>query len=233
MSEVTNNLSEPSLEAQEAARAFYRFWQDHPPMDAFEIISKLLGDNVQRRQTGTYLSHHILRVGYSPTFNLASVQAELRARLDQVGWHVVTTGQVFEINGENVPLFGISPILVCEPPSVVYHATRQSVIDRIPQEGLLPSSPERCGTNYPDTEGRIHVCRKLVHNGSENDSAAWWRDELRRKDRFSDPNWGIVRIDLANVNVPFRIHQDIHSVSGLVIDNVDRIPGYYIKQMEP
>jgi len=102
--------------------------------------------------------------------------------------------------------------------AVAYHATRACVIPVILTEGLLPSNAERRATTFPDTEGVVHACAKLTHAEGENDSAEW-RQELSRKNRFNDPHWGIVRIDLAGLSGA-KVHQDLHSQSGLVINRV-------------
>jgi hypothetical protein len=120
--------------------------------------------------------------------------------------------------------------------AVGYHTTRASLIPNIcgeNGEGLLPSNAERRATNFPDTDSVIHVCAKLSHEGDENDSAEWWRATLSKKNRFGDPNWGIVQIDMTGLPPGARVYQDMHSASGVIVDRIDRIPGKLIREVDP
>ena len=62
---------------------------------------------------------------------------------------------------------------------------------------------------------------------SPDDQGRW---ELGKKNRCNDPHWGIVRIDLA-VLPGARVHQDMHSQSGLIIDRMDHIPPHLVEQV--
>jgi hypothetical protein len=95
---------------------------------------------------------------------------------------------------------------------------------------LKPSNEERRATTFPDTEGVIHICAKLREVGGK-DSAEWWRDELSKKNRFGNPNWGILQIDMAGLPAEARIYQDMHSVSGVIVDRIDKIPGNLISEV--
>jgi hypothetical protein len=199
------------------------FWSEHPPLEAFAAVDAVLGKVVQCRLTGQFKGHHILHIGHPADFDLSAVEPRLRQELDAIGWQFVTTGTRLELrDASEIPSFGVAPILLRDVP-VAYHATRACAIPLILKEGLLPSSADRRATTFPDTEGVIHACAKLTHAEGENDSAEWWRQELSKKNRFIDPHWGIVQIDLAGLSGA-RVHQDIHSQSGLIIDKIDRIP---------
>jgi hypothetical protein len=118
---------------------------------------------------------------------------------------------------------------------VGYHATRACLIPRIcgeNGEGLLPSNAERRATPFPDTDGCIHVCEKLSHEGDQDDSAEWWRTTLSKKNNFDDPNWGIVRIDMTQLPCGARVYQDMHSASGVIVDRIERIPGKLIHEVD-
>jgi hypothetical protein len=56
--------------------------------------------------------------------------------------------------------------------------------------------------------------------------------EVSKRNRFNDPHWGIVRIDLAGL-VGAKVYQDMHSQSGLIIDKTDRIPPDLVSQVTP
>jgi hypothetical protein len=209
------------------------FWTAHPPHDAIDIAARLLGSTPLLTQGGTFKNHHVWRIGYAPDFDIAGVEQQIRRELDEIGWLFVTTGGRGEKKGETVLLFALAPILP-KTVTVGYHATRACLIPRIcgeDGEGLLPSNAERQATNFPDTAGVIHVCEKLTHNGDENDSAEWWRVTLSQKNRFNDPNWGIVRIDMTQLPAGARVYQDMHSASGVVVDRINRIPGRLISEV--
>jgi hypothetical protein len=67
------------------------------------------------------------------------------------------------------------------PPSL---EIRQGDFFGVNGEGLLPSNKSRRATKFPDTEGCIHVCEKLTHDGVENDSAQWWMETLSKGERI-------------------------------------------------
>jgi hypothetical protein len=185
---------------------------------------------VLSRQCGVFKGRHFLRVGYSPDFDLAGVQQRVREKLDGIAWLFLTTGQSIEFDGQTLPTFGMAPILP-RTVAVGYHATRACLITKIcgeHGEGLLPSNAERRATHFPDTDGVIHVCEMLSHEGEKNDSAEWWMTTLSKKNNFNDPEWGIVRIDMTGLPATARFYQDMHSASGVIVDRIDRIPGRLI-----
>jgi hypothetical protein len=209
----------------------FTFWSEHPPHEAFEIADRLLGSALLYRGSGVCKGHHFLRVGYSPDFDIAGVENRIRAELDGIEWLFLTTGQSVEYKGQTLSTFGMAPILP-RTLEVGYHATRACQIPKIcgdHGEGLLPSNAERRATHFPDTDGVIHVCEKLSHEGDENDSAEWWMMTLSRKNNFDDPNWGIVRIDMTGLPATARVYQDTHSASGVIVDRIMRIPGKLIR----
>jgi hypothetical protein len=212
----------------------FTFWSEHPPNEAFEIADRLLGSALLYRGSGVFKGHHFLRVGYSPDFDLVGVERRVREELDGIGWLFLTTGQSVEYKGQTLPTFGMAPVLRRRL-TVGYHATRACLIPKICGEhgaGLLPSNAERRATHFPDTDGVIHVCEKLAHEGNENDSAEWWKMTLSKKNNFDDPNWGIVRIDMTGLPPTARIYQDMHSASGVMVDRIDRIPGALIREVD-
>jgi hypothetical protein len=212
----------------------FAFWSVHPPHEAFEIADRLLGSALLYRRSGVFKGHHFLRVGYSPDFNLAGVERRVREELDRIGWLVLTTGQSIEYKGQTLPTFGMAPILP-RLLEVGYHATRACLIPKIcgdHGEGLLPSNAERRATHFPDTDGVIHVCEKLSHEGDQNDSAEWWMMTLSKKNNFNDPDWGIVRIDMTQLPAPARVYQDMHSASGVIVDRLDKIPSKLIHEVD-
>jgi hypothetical protein len=207
----------------------FAFWTKYPSFPAFEIARRHLGEAIRCNGNEIFKNHHVWLIGYAPDFDLAGVERQLRRELNEIGWLFVTTGRVTK-RGETYLGFGMAPILP-RTLTVGYHATRACLIPRIcgeDGEGLLPSNAERQATDFPDTEGVIHVCAKLTHNGAENDSAEWWKKTLSQKNRFNDSNWGIVQIDMTQLPTGARVYQDMHSVSGVIVDRINRIPGKLI-----
>lgn len=109
-----------------------------------------------------------------------------------------------------------------------YHSTRRTAYSSIMSEGLLPSSPERQNSlKRTDCDGNIYVCE---HLGNPQDAgvtssltAHWWRDHLSKNNRYADPDWVILEIELRGLP-PHRLHRDIWSASGVIVAGVDRIP---------
>jgi len=142
-----------------------------------------------------------------------------------------------EHRGQVLATFGMAPILPATL-AVGYHATRECVIRRAcgagveGGEGMLPSNDERRATDFPDTDGVIHVCAKLTHAGEENDSAVWWMHALSKRNRHNDPHWGIVRVDMTRLPATARVYQDMHSASGVIVDRIDRIPAHALSPVD-
>jgi hypothetical protein len=208
----------------------YTFWTQYPAGEALRVVSDLLGGHVRyhNRDRIERHRHHFWRIGYAPEFDLAGVKKQLRQKLDELDWQFITTGRVI-YKGEELPTFGIAPILPIKV-AVGYHATRACKIGQIEKEGLKPSNEERRATDYPDTEGVIHICAKLEEVGGK-DSAEWWREELSKKNRFGDTNWGILRIEMSSLPAEARVYQDMHSASGIIVDRIETIPGNLISKV--
>ena len=209
----------------------YTFWTEHLPHEAIKIAQHHLGKALRAHQSAVYQNHHFLCIGDAPDFNLAAVAAKIRNDLDGIEWLFVTTDEgIKEYKGEDLLSFGAAPIL---PKKLTdgYHAVCACVIPRILEEGLLPSNAERRATNHPDTEGVIHVCAKLKHEGNDDDNAEWWMNTLAKENRFGDTNYGIVRIDMARLPAA-RVYQDMQSFSGVIVDRIDRIPANLITQSD-
>lgn len=209
----------------------FTFWTQHPAGKALGVVRGVLGGHMRYNRSDRVErhGHQFWRIWHAPEFDLAGVEKQLRQELDELGWLLITTGQVIEYKGVELPTFGIAPIL---PMTVVvgYHATRACLIPLIRQEGLKPSNEKRRATSFPDTEGVIHVCAKLAEDGGK-DSAQWWREELSKKNRFNDPNWGILRINMTGLPAEVRVYQDMHSASGLIMDRIEKIPGHLLSKV--
>jgi hypothetical protein len=137
-----------------------------------------------------------------------------------MGWQFVTLGSKWgsETYGY-FPCFGVAPItpLTVE---LAYHATETTRLPKIMAEGLRASGPDIGHTGYPDTRGKIHLCRTLE---GEFESAARWVVEIAKKTATDPRGYSVLAVDLRLVP-DARIYQDLHSDSGVVVDRVDRIP---------
>jgi hypothetical protein len=209
------------------------FWSDHDFSRAVEIVSFHLGDAMPQFGSNTFKGQHVLLMDFVPEFDPAAVEKQIRKELDEIDWQFVTTGGGCKFRGQTLLTFGIAPILP-KKLTIGYHATRISVIRKVCDngEGLLLSNAERRATHLPDTEGVIHICEKLTHDGDENDSAEWWMETLSQKNNFNDPNYGIVQIDMTRLPYGARVYQDMHSASGVIVDKIDRIPAELIVRIK-
>lgn len=118
-----------------------------------------------------------------------------------------------------------------------YHATLRSRCDSIFSIGLVPGSPDRQTDNERlDCDGNIFVCHDLgVPEDAGRDgsfSAHWWCDHKSRRNRFGDPDWVILEIDLGGLP-PHRLYRDIWSESGVIVGGVSVIPPALIRQVFP
>jgi len=197
---------------------------------AIALVKEVLGDNLKVLRSDTIKEHPIYSVIHnSKSTDLLALRWSLQPGFEKIDWQVVTTNYEYQLRDGIYPSFGIAPIIK-RSVQIVYHATKTTTIRKILEDGLLPSSPERSLTNFPDTYGVIHVCGKLNSNNGENNSAVWWMNHFSKAFSSPDVHWGIVRIDLSSLkNV--RVLQDMHSESGLVVDNIDRIPPELITEV--
>jgi hypothetical protein len=106
----------------------------------------------------------------------------------------------------------------------------------IRQEGLLPSVPARQTTERWDCDGNIYVCERLGTPADEGvlgiESAHWWRAYLAEKNRYGDPDWVILSVEVGRL-ADARVYKDIWSKSGVIVDNVSRIPSDLILLIYP
>ena len=201
-----------------------QFWTDHPPHDVLGMVRSLLGENwLWDGGRMNSLGHHYWTFDYEPAFDLASIEDEIRRKLDEIEWQFVTIShKVVDGADRKFKWFGIAPIL-SKSVDASYHATRLRTIPLILEHGLLPSNKERQASAFPDTEGVIHVCETLGDDaGHEKGSAVWWAHTLSEKNCLKATDYGIVRIDMKGLVA--RVYQDMHSTSGLIVDRIDRIP---------
>ena len=99
------------------------FWTAHPYVEAMNIARRHLADALRDNGSGIFKGHHVWRIGYSPDFDPAQVEHEIRRQLDEIDWLIVTTGQSIKYKGHILPTFGMAPILR-RTLVVGYHATR-------------------------------------------------------------------------------------------------------------
>jgi hypothetical protein len=156
------------------------------------------------------------------------LKRQVRLWLEGRGWQF--SRQMVRVLGddtdrvEHVYLAPMIPVAL----EVGYHATRRASVPSIMEHGLLPSAPERQTTEQRcDCEGNIYLCERLgtladagVAGG---ESAHWWRDHLAHNNRFGDPDWVILRVEVGRLESA-RTYRDIWSKSGIIVGSVPQIP---------
>jgi hypothetical protein len=165
------------------------------------------------------------------------LQREIRRWVESQGWQysrqLVKHPTVAERRIEYIYL---GPMILV-PLAVGYHATRRVSIPSIMQSGMLPSTADRQTTSErSDCDGNIYVCERLgvpADGGVQgSESAHWWRAHLADRNRFNDPEWVILRIEIGKV-ADARIYRDIWSKSGIIVDNVTRIDPDLVRLVFP
>jgi hypothetical protein len=193
-------------------------WKQTPP-PAVEIARRVLGDKfvmpVPMRLGGTGF-HPIIRVVPVPGCDVSEYSGQMREELDKIGWQFVT------ILNDDQPAaaqrrFAMAPITE-RAVTVTYHATRASTLGTVQREGLLPSNPARRQTDYPDTDGKLHVCEAMTGDGS---ASRWVRIFSQRYSKKPEEHV-ILRVDLTGLGA--RVYLDVRSQYGLIVDRFDRIP---------
>jgi hypothetical protein len=193
-------------------------WKQTPP-PAVEIARRVLGDKfvmpVPMRLGGTGF-HPVIRIVPVSGCDVSDYSGQIREELEKIGWQFVT------ILNDDQPTaaqrrFAMAPI-TNRSVTVTYHTTRASTLETIQREGLLPSNPARRQTDYPDTDGKLHVCEALTGDGS---ASRWVRIFCQRYSRKPE-EYAILRVDLAGLEA--RVYLDVRSQYGLIVDRFDRIP---------
>jgi hypothetical protein len=156
------------------------------------------------------------------------LKLEIRCRMEGQGW---------QFSRQMVPVLGndaqrrehvyLAPMIRVAA-EVGYHATRRASVPSIMERGLLPSAPERQTTESRwDCEGNIFLCENL---GTPADagvrgsgSAHWWLDHLAHNNRFGDPDWVILRVEVGRLK-DARVYQDVWSESGVIVGGIAALP---------
>ncbi len=118
-----------------------------------------------------------------------------------------------------------------------FHATRLANVESIFEWGLLPSIPERCNTDRPDCYANIYVCPTLGNLPPDptiepaKETAHWWRWYLSKHNRYDDPDWSILQVDLANSHA--KVYRDTRSTSGLIVNGLEAISPERLKLIWP
>jgi hypothetical protein len=158
--------------------------------------------------------HPVLKVVPKGGTDITEFSGQLKEELDKVSWQLVT-----KMNAQQgvQRRFAMAPITLREA-NITFHTTRASALAAILRDGLVPSNPSIRQTDFPDTDGKIHVCESLEGIGS---ASRWVNIFCTRYNRKPEDN-GILRVDLTGLTA--RIYQDVRSEFGLIVDRIDRIP---------
>jgi len=159
--------------------------------------------------------HPVLKVVLTPGVQVEEHSGQLREELDKIGWQFITI-----LNDDpQTPQrrFAMAPVTPREA-TVTYHTTLASTWVAIQRDGLVPSNPAIRQTNFPDTEGKIHVCKAPTGDGS---GSSWVRIFCNKNQRKPE-EYAILRVDLSGLGA--RVYQDVRSQYGLIVDRIDRIP---------
>jgi hypothetical protein len=207
----------------------------HPPPSFGEIrgvVDRIMAefsvDILYHERFETLPRHHAVLCSF---FELPEekVSHETKRRIQErfaaLGWVFSRQVPHIEIINERREYFYLAS-LNRAPLDVGYHVTRRSFLPCIWAKGLLAGTLERANSDRHDSEGNIYVCATL---GSAADagvqgsfSGHWWRDHFAQTVEPRDPDWVILRVNLAGLGA--RIFEDIWSESGIVVSGIDAIP---------
>jgi hypothetical protein len=191
-------------------------------LEPVEVAKQVLGAKFQMAvamRLGVGGFRPVLKIVPVPGNTVEEYSGQMRAGLDKIGWQFVTIPTEDQSAQRR---FAMAPITLLEA-TVTYHTTLASMLGTIQRDGLLPSSPATRQTDFPDTEGKIHVCEALTGDGS----ASRWVKIFCERYRKKPEEYGILRVDLTGLGA--RVYQDIRSQYGLIVDRIDRIPADRIR----
>jgi hypothetical protein len=198
------------------------YWQ-HRLVDAVDqLVRKATGPHCLGFMLNAYMDRHQLMLYcVQPECELDAVRDALVPQLAAIDFQFVTIGSKAKWGSDTYgyfPIFGVAPITPVEV-AIAYHATETSRLPKIMAEGLKVGNPDLCHTGFPDTLGKIHLCRTLE---GEFESAARWIVEVAKKVGNNPRGYSVLEVDVRLVSGA-RTHQDVHSHSGIIVDRVDRI----------
>jgi hypothetical protein len=191
-----------------------REWLRTPPVDALKLVRETLGDGYIGNIPCLYGHHAVIKVISRGDCDVSTYENLIRDRLDEIGWEWITlkTDKVGKIIQ-----FGTAPIRRRDA-TIAYHSTLKVKIESILDKGLLPSDESNRQTDFPDTEGRIHVTQMLEGDGS----AVRWIKIFGERYKRPQTDYAILRVNLEGLAA--RIYEDAHSQYGIVIDRTENIP---------
>ncbi len=205
-------------------------WQKNKPAQPIRIAEEVLRDDFSMTVPMAHgdpavpkEGHHaVLKVVVRNGCDLTLYEREMRRRLDEIGWEWVTV----KLNEAGKAVrFGMAPIRPRQV-GIAYHVTLKACVQSIMDKGLLPGGSAIQHTNFPDTEGRIHLAEKLEGDGG----AVRWISILGKASGHALTDYCVLEVNLQGIDG--RMYQDAHSQFGLVIDKIDRIPWESLKVVE-
>jgi hypothetical protein len=186
-------------------------------LEPVDVAKRVLGQKFQMAVAmplGIGGFHAVLKIVPFRGCDVAVFSGQLREELDKIGWQFVTIPTEDQTAQRR---FAMAPITV-RTAGVTYHTTRAVALETIQREGLLPSNPAIRQTDYPDTDGKLHVCEALTGDGS----ASRWVRIFSQRYSIKPEEYAILRVDL--IGLEARAYLDVRSQYGLIVDRFDRIP---------
>jgi len=190
-------------------------WRHIPP-ESVEIARRVLGDKffmAVPMALGGDGFHAVIRIVPVQGCDVSQYAGRLKIELDKIDWQFVA---IPTEDQKAQRRFAMAP-LTLRPATVTYHTTHSAKVETIQREGLLPSSPAIRQTDFPDTDGKIHVCEALAGDGS----ASRWVKIFCGQYSAKPEEYCILRVDLTGLHA--RVYQDVRSQYGLIVDKIDRI----------
>jgi hypothetical protein len=210
-------------------------------IDRQELLDRtesLFGIKLQRQKRwngNAYRYDVTLHTLSSDSHPTEEIKATARRWAEDQGWHFIWQTLRRDYRPDGQEYIYLAPIIPVECERG-YHATPLASVCSIQELGLLPSIAERQTTDRGDCEGNVYLCEIL---GTPADagvrgsrSAHWWRDHLARNNRFNDPEWVILKVEIGKLP-DAKLYRDICSDSGIIVAGVDAIPPELIKLRGP
>jgi hypothetical protein len=209
-------MSDP---VEEQLAAWKKDLQEDPErLEPVKVAKRVMGQKFQMAvamRLGVGGFHAVLKIVPVPGTDVAQYEAQLREELDRIGWQFVTIPSESQPGAQR--RFAMAP-LTQQPVTITYHTTLTAKHKKILGEGLLPSSEAIRQTDFPDTDGKMHICEALTGDGS---ASRWVKIFCERYSRKPE-EYAILRVDLTGLEA--RVYRDVRSNYGLVVDGIDRIP---------
>lgn len=188
-------------------------------------IASALGVSLKGSKSETWHDLNVWCVQYPADMDISAHLPLIHKEVDERGWQLITIEDTPKENDGQLKRLCATE-RIPERADRAYHVAPEKALDSISRDGILPSNHDRKLTSFPDTEGKIHVCLKLIPDEGKHNGAKYWHDLFSTD---YNQSFVILEIDTTAISPQARMYRDPHSCHGVIIDQIEAINPSHIK----